>query len=193
MQVALVPVSEDDHPRVVQTLVSAFVGDPVERWLYAAPDEYLLHFPEFVSTFGGPAFYAHTVWELEGCAAVAMWMPPGVEPDGDAIIGVLRRTVPPAKHQDAFAVLEQMDLAHPRSPHWYLPWLGVEPREQGQGLGSQLLARCLEIVDTSGLPAYLETPNPRTVSMYRRHGFQPTVIAQAGDCPPVTCMLREGR
>jgi hypothetical protein len=55
------------------------------------------------------------------------------------------------------------------------------------------MRNCLEIVDESGLPAYLETPNPRTVPLYERAGFSVTAVAQAGRCPPITLMQRPGR
>ena len=119
-----------------------------------------------------------------------MWLPPGVEPDGNAIVGYLTETVAPEQHADMYAVLERMDAAHPSFLHWYLPWLGVGPEFQGTGLGGRLLTLCLDIVDRDHLPAYLETPNPRTVPFYERHGFVVTGQAQAGACPPVVFMLR---
>ena len=60
-----------------------------------------------------------------------------------------------------------MDSAHPQYPHWYLPWFGVDAGLQGKGLGGMLMAPCLEIVDASYLPAYLETPNPRNLTFYQ--------------------------
>ena len=48
---------------------------------------------------------------------------------------------------------------------------------------------CLRVVDESHLPAYRETPNPRTISFYERHGFEVIGDAQAGACPPVVFML----
>jgi GNAT superfamily N-acetyltransferase len=120
-------------------------------------------------------------------------MPPGTAPDGDRIVAVLRDTVPIEQHADTFAVLEQMDDAHPSVPHWYLPWLAVDPRRQGAGLGGELLARSLARVDADRLPAYLETPNPHTVAFYERHGFAVAGISQEGACPPITSMLRPAR
>lgn len=64
---------------------------------------------------------------------------------------------------------------------------------QGRGLGSQLMKPCLGVVDASNLPAYLETPNPRTIAFYERFGFEVTGESQAGTCPPVTSMLRAAR
>ena len=184
------PVAEGEQSRVIATLVSAFIADPVERWLFPEPAQYLAHFPTFIAAFGGQAFTRKTVWALDGFAAVAVWIPPGAAADGEAIITVLSETVSADKHEDTFLVLEQMDTAHPKRPHWYLPWLGVDPARQREGLGAELLTQCLEQVDDDHLPAFLETPNPQTISFYERHLFEVTNIAQAGSCPPVTSMLR---
>jgi GNAT superfamily N-acetyltransferase len=183
-------VPETGQARATATIVSAFTDDPVERWLFPDTQGYLTHFPEFVAAFGGPAFREETAWMLGDFSAVALLLAPGSEPDGDAIVEVLSENVAPEKHQDMFAVLEQMDEHHPEYPHWYLPWLGVEPVLQGGGLGSELLKRCLAILDEDHLPTYLETPNPRTVPLYERHGFQVSAVARAGTCPPMTLMLR---
>ena len=49
-------VGEAEQERVYATLVLAFAADPVERWLYPEPRQYLLHFPRFLAAFGGRAF-----------------------------------------------------------------------------------------------------------------------------------------
>jgi ribosomal protein S18 acetylase RimI-like enzyme len=186
-------VGEPEQERVYATLVLAFAADPVERWLYPEPRQYLSAFPRFLAAFGGRAFVGQTVWSLGEFAAVALWLPPGTEADGDAITTSLAETVAPDKHDDMFAVLGQMDAAHPGYPHWYLPWFAVDTALQGRGLGSQLMEPCLQVVDATHQPAYLETPNPRTISFYQRHGFEVTGEAHAGTCPPVTFMLRAAR
>ena len=106
---------------------------------------------------------------------------------------MLGETVSPEQHEDMFSVLDQMEAAHPTYPHWYLPWFGVDVALQGRGLGHQLMERCLAIVDAGHQPAYLETPNLRTIPFYERHGFEVTGDAQAGTCPPVTFMRRATR
>jgi GNAT superfamily N-acetyltransferase len=187
------PVAEGERARALATLVLAFAADPVERWLYPGSEQYLASFPRFLAAFGGRAFDEQTAWRLGEFPAVALWLPPGAEPDGDAVVAVLTDSVAPGQHDDMFAVLGQMDAAHPSFPHWYLPWFGVDPALQGKGLGGQLLKPCLGIVDRSHLPAYLETPNPRTIPFYERQGFEITGQAQAGDCPPITFMVRAAR
>ena len=186
-------VREEDKARALDVLVLAFSADPVERWMYPEPREYLTHFPAFLSAFAGNAFAEESVWSLGEFSAVALWLPPGTEPDGDGIVAVLTETVAPAKHEDLFAVLGQMDEGHPRFPHWYLPWFGVDVALQGRGLGGELMESCLRVLDEDHLPAYLETPNPRSIPFYERYGFETTGEAQAGRCPPIAFMLRGAR
>ena len=186
----ITPVGESEQTRALDTLVLAFTADPVIRWMYPEARQYLTHFPEFLAAFGGKAFAEKTVWRLGEFSAVALWLPPRVVPDGDAIVAVLTETVAAEQHEDVFAVLGQMDEAHPRFPHWYLAWFGVDGAIQGRGFGGDLMKHCLRIVDEDHLPAYLDSPNPRNISFYERHGFEVTGEAQAGACPPVVSMLR---
>ncbi len=186
-------VAEADRDRAIRTLTSAFLDDPVERWLYPAEGDYQRHFPAFIAAFGGDAFSDQTVWRLGDFDAVAFWFGPGRQPDGEAVVQVLIETTPEGVRVDAFATLEQMAEGHPKEPHWYLPWFGVDRTVQGRGLGTHLMRHCLAIVDESELPAYLETPNPRTLPFYERAGFSITGVAQAGACPPITLMQRAGR
>jgi GNAT superfamily N-acetyltransferase len=187
----LTGATQEDQAKTFATLLSAFRADPVERWLYPEEHDYDEFFPAFLAAFGGAAFANDTVWRLDDFAAVALWLSPGAEPDADEIVRALMATVDGARHGDTLAALEQMDAAHPRYPHWYLPWFGVEARVQGSGLGGTLMVDCLSTVDETGLPAYLETPNPRTISFYERFGFRVTGSTQTADCPLITFMLRE--
>ena len=190
---AFAALRNGEEQRAVDVLVTAFVADPVIRWMYPDATSYLNGFPGFLRAFGGKAFTSETVWRLGEFEAVALWFPPRVDPDGDAVIAEITRSVAPAQHVDVFAVLEQMDALHPALPHWYLPWFGVEGARQGRGIGSELMRNCLDFVDQDHLPAYLESPNPRNITFYERHGFEITGVSEAGACPPVYSMLRSPR
>jgi ribosomal protein S18 acetylase RimI-like enzyme len=179
-----------DGQRAIDTIVLAFAADPVERWMYPRPGDYLRHFRAFVEAFAGPALADGTAWMLDDFAAVALWLAPGREPEGETIVSVLTDSVAADQQDDLLVVLEQMDTTHPTSAHWYLPWLAVDPARQRDGLGGRLLELGLRRVDVDGLPAYLETPNPQTIAFYERRGFQVTGQARSGECPPITGMLR---
>jgi GNAT superfamily N-acetyltransferase len=183
--------TEEERAKSYATLRSAFRADPVERWLYPDDEEYDEQFPQFLAAFGGGAFAHDTVWQLDDFGGVALWFPPETEPDGDAVVRVLMTTVHPSRHAATMMALEQMDAAHPRFPHWYLPWFGVDANLQGSGRGGRLMATCLRSVDETALPAYLETPNPRTIPFYERYGFRVTGSTLTEQCPAITFMLRQ--
>jgi len=182
-----------DTERALDTLVAAFSEDPVERWMYPDLRQYRKHFPKFVSALGGKAFGSGTAWNLGDFSAVALWLPPHTEPNDDDISSVLAATVSPEKLLDLTALVDAIDEVHPKYPHWYLPWFGVAPPLQQQRLGSVLMEHCLAIVDSSHHPAFLESPNPRNLTFYERHGFVVIGEVRAGSCPPLTFMLRDAR
>lgn len=183
----------EDRERVVSTLVMAFVTDPMARWVWTEPREYLTHFPPFVRLFGGKGFDHESAHHADGFAGASLWLPPGVHADEDSLGDLMERTVAPDKLKTMFAVLEQMAAHHPPEPHWYLPLIGVEPARQGRGVGSALLRHVLERIDRERLSAYLESSNPANVPLYERHGFVVTGTIQAGDAPPMFPMVRAAR
>jgi GNAT superfamily N-acetyltransferase len=187
------PLSQIAAVDAYPTLISAYRSDPVHRWLYPDDDTYVEKLPVLISAVGGAAFEMSTAWRLEDDRAVALWVPPGVEPDAESIGTVLLETVAADKHPETFGTLEQTDAVRPGYPHWYLPFFGVESSQQGQGLGSRLLAATLEYVDLGGLPAYLLASNPRNIPFFERFGFVHTGDAQQGSAPALAVMMREGR
>ncbi|WP_238161769.1 GNAT family N-acetyltransferase [Micromonospora endolithica] len=88
-----------------------------------------------------------------------------------------------------------MHAAHPTGlPHEYLAFLAVDPRHQGQGLGSRLLRHHHAVLDADGTPAYLEATGDRNARLYARHGYQPGQPPyRAGDSPALRPMWRPPR
>ena len=82
---------------------------------------------------------------------------------------------------------------HPQEPCWYLPLIAADPAHTGQGLGAALMRHALAKVDADGLPAYLESSNPRNISLYQRYGFEVMGEIQAGSSPVMTPMIRPAR
>ena len=65
---------------------------------------------------------------------------------------------------------------------------------QGQGIGAELLKRGTTVCDSRGMPAYLESSNPRNVPLYERHGFEIRAQQAIGENgPTVWFMWREPR
>lgn len=175
------------------TITLAFGTDPAARWSWPRADDFLRNFPLASRAFGGKAFALGTAHEIAGFAGVALWLPPGTSSDEAALAGLFERTTSAAIQQDSSQVFEQMAGFHPREPHWFLPMIGVDPSRQGQGLGDRLMAHALTRVDADGLPAYLESSNPRNIPFYERHGFEALGKIQHGKSPTIVPMLRQPR
>lgn len=182
-----------DAERAVAVLVLAFDADPVVRWLYPTPQQYLTFWPDFVRAFGGRAFDHGTAHQAEGYAGAALWLPPGVHSDDDALAALLQRSVAERDQKEVFAVLEQMEGYHPSEPHWYLAIMGVDPTQQGRGYGSALLTHALAQCDRDGTLAYLESSSPGSKALYERHGFEVLGTIQVGASPPFWPMVRKPR
>jgi ribosomal protein S18 acetylase RimI-like enzyme len=63
-------------------------------------------------------------------------------------------------------------------PHWYLLLIGIEPKSQGQGLGSELLRPMLNGSNRLGGPCYLETEEPQNIRFYLKNGFEIIINGQ---------------
>ena len=182
-----------DVERAVGVIVLAFSIDPVARWVYPDPQEYLAHFPTGVRAFGGRAFAHGTGHHLNGFAGAALWLPPGVPPDEEALAEAITANVAEARQAEVFGVFQRMSSYHPDEPHWYLPLIGVDPAHQRKGYGSVLLQHALSQCDRDHVAAYLESSNPANIPLYQRHGFGILNTIQIGSSPPVFPMLRPAR
>jgi ribosomal protein S18 acetylase RimI-like enzyme len=185
--------SASDEASIIDVLVHANWADPAARWVWPDSQQFLMHFPSFVRAFGGKAFAHGSAYYVDGYVGAALWLPPNVHPDENALIALLQRTVAEQIQKDVFAVFEQMGRYHPSEPHWYLPLMGVDPSQQNKGFGSALLQHTLIQFDRENKLAYLESSNPRNISLYKRHGFELLGTIQKGTSPSIAPMLRRPR
>lgn len=184
--VVATPVEAD---AVVALLTLAFAADPANRWVWPEPRGYLAAFPRFVRAFGGAAFGLGTA-ERIGFAAAALWLPPGARSDDPAMSALFLATATRETALEEDRVFRQMARYRPREPHWYLPMIGVDPVQRNRGLGGSLLRAATARCDRDGLPAFLESSNPRNVPLYQRHGFEVLGTIQVGRSPVFVPMLR---
>jgi GNAT superfamily N-acetyltransferase len=188
-----------EHEAAAEALALAFADDPA--WAHLLPDapgraERLLAF--FTAEIGNLAPEYREVWLTGDGRGAAVWARPG------RWRVPLARTMRPARQMARvfgprlpLAVWTQLRLErhHGGKPrHWYLHYLGVEPRAQGRGLGGSLLAPVLAQCDREGTPAHLEASTERSRRLYERNGFAHTATFQmpAGG-PPLREMWREPR
>jgi len=186
-------VTPSGADQAVRTVVLAFSTDPAALWLYPDPQQFAANFPSFVGIFGGKAFEQGSAYSIDDFSGAALWLPPGIHPDVEALAGLIQRSVSEDKLEEVFAVFEQMDSSHPTEPHWYLPLIGVDPAYQGKGYGAALMKNMLTRCDRDQQLAYLENSNPKNTPLYERHGFELLETIQVGSSPPISPMLRKPR
>jgi GNAT superfamily N-acetyltransferase len=182
-----------DTDRLLAVLALAFSADPIIRYWFPEPHVFLEYFPRFAVAYGGPAIEHGTAHVAEGFCGAALWLPPGVDPDEEAVGRVTEEAIEEAKLPELERFVEQMEGYRPDEPHWYLPLVGVDPAHQREGIGAALVEPALALCDSEKYPAYLEATSPLSIPLYERFGFERMGEIQAGKSPVLVPMLREPR
>lgn len=84
------------------------------------------------------------------------------------------RTLFPRAGSQLLGGFEELGRRHPPFPHWYLAFIGIDPRGQRHGFGRLLREPVLARADSAGVACYLETSFPDTRPFYERLAFQET-------------------
>lgn len=180
-----------DRDQIAAGMTLAFATDPVERWAFPDPHQYMRTVPSYVILYGGKALDHASAYVSGDFAGVALWLPPGVQPGYDPMTALFLENVDEDILAIANTLFDQMAEFHPAEPHWYLSLMGVDPARQGTGHGSALLRHALAVCDADGMPAYLEATSPANLSLYQRHGFQTLGRIESRGSPPMFPMFRE--
>jgi len=179
--------------RAVSAIVAAFITDPISRFAWPSPHDHLRWMGLAAEVFAVDSVVRGTTYVSADFCGAAIWLPPGVHPDGESLEKIFRDTAKREHLDDLLATFEMMGESHPDEPHWYLPMIGVEPHSQGKGLGGDLMRHAVTRCDQEGVLAYLESSNPRNITLYKRHGFEVMREIKIGSAPLVTPMLRRPR
>jgi ribosomal protein S18 acetylase RimI-like enzyme len=178
-----------------RVLARAFAADPMLRWPLGDVAEPERAVEACFQLWNHSNIALGVVLEVHQGAGVAVWVPPELA----VRCAELERRARPAisaLSADNGARYERMwDWVNAQGPHeakWYLDYIGVDPLQQGAGLGSALMHYGLARADEAGLPAFLETATPRNVAYYTSFGFRVLDTAWApGGGPQIWFMRRD--
>jgi GNAT superfamily N-acetyltransferase len=187
------PVTRSDRDRFESTMAVAFTNDPLVRWAWADPLQYVRTFVPFTTLFGGKSFDHGSAYVIGDFFGVVQWLPPGVQPDDAPMLELFERNMSEPKLGQLLAMLEQMGGFHPNEPHWYLPLIAIDPIYQGRGYGTALMRQGLARCDRARQLAYLEATSLPSRRFYERLGFRVLGEIRSADSPPMFPMLREPR
>ncbi len=190
-----------DRATLASSLASAFSDDPLFNWMAGSgPGKPFA--PKGRIVFG--AFLGlelrrseHLVFTDDDGIGVAIWKAPN---DWKMANGDMLRALPAmlrafgTKVTRMIGAFNAIEKVHPAEEHYYLEALGTHQDQQSKGIGSAVLRHMLDRCDGEGMPAYLESSNPRNVPFYARHGFEVTGEIPVGKgAPTVTAMWRGPR
>jgi len=185
---------------VARIAAEGFFDDPVMGWVFRDPERRLA---QLVNVMGGlfdDMVPDRGTVHLLDAACTSLWRRPDFDEVRPASERMQDAEPPPEADADLFTEEEVERLiilgtvmaeGHPHERHWYLNVVSTLPSRQGQGLGGAVLAPVLDDADDNGWPCYLESSNPRNISLYLRHGFVETGELPLPDGPHLTQMWRE--
>ncbi len=183
-----------DRETVVGAITLAFSVDPLNRWMMPGPQQFLKYFPKMVEAFVEPSIEAGACFMTDNGEGAAVWFPPGVNVDEARVGAVMEAGVSQALDQEVGHLFSYLEESHPHDDDcWYLPLIGVDVAHQGRGFGAVLMKHVTDLLDEQGALGYLESSNPKNVSLYQRHGFEIISQREFGDTLTITPMLRARR
>ena len=177
----IVRLRDDQLREAAVVLARAFHDDPA--WIWMLPDaERRAALLPWLFRVGFEVTDAD-VWTTSGrVLGCARWLPPGrpamrVAPTLRALLATPLRLREATTRFLAYGrAVENLRNRVAPGPHWYLAGIGVDPSEQGRGVGGALLDPGLAGSARDRLPAVLLTNSERNLSFYGRHGFE--VVAE---------------
>jgi ribosomal protein S18 acetylase RimI-like enzyme len=170
--------TDQDAVQLAEVLAKAFQDDPAFSWAVPSAERRRRHAPKYFElTLRRVYLPKSEVYTTEDLQAVALWAPPDSWQTPMTATLAMAPTIIRAcgRHTvRALKVLTSMEAKHKEreEPHYYLPFVGVEPASQGRGYGNALLSHMLDRCDAEGRPAYLEATSLRNQALYHRHGFK---------------------
>jgi ribosomal protein S18 acetylase RimI-like enzyme len=175
-------------------LAAAFEDDPVLSWLIPNQHRRLRRLERFFHLeLRHVVLPAGTIWTVDGTAGASLELPPGnwrMPIRAQITHGSAFTRVFGTRLLHAFGLITVMEHRHLREPHHYIPYVGVAPEAQGQGLGTALMRPTLERCDRERVPAYLEATSERNAALYERLGFEHLGAFRLGNSPPLWPMRR---
>ncbi len=186
-----------DIDEALRCAVAAFVQDPITGFLLGTGPGYQQRLMQFFSllmrmrvALKMPVLVARDAGGIRGTAMgyateCPPW-PPALAEEWDrfeaATTGLTER----------MAIYDEIaEKSKPSAPHYYLGVIGVDPAEQGLGLGTRLLKSFCDLSASDPLSSgvYLETASPSNVRFYERAGFTEIGRGSLGNAT-LWCMFR---
>jgi ribosomal protein S18 acetylase RimI-like enzyme len=134
------------------------------------------------------------IWEAGDADGFAVWIPAGAAEDMFESDAAVRAQLAPLTDDGGARYERLWNWIEERVPTdvWYLDAIGVDPAEQGAGIGTELIRHGLAAAEAAGVDAFLETGQERNVAYYERFGFRVVVQGAPAQDGPQIWFMRTG-
>ena len=75
----------DEMPRAIAAIVAAFLTDPIARFAWSSPHDHLRAMLLATREFASNSFEYGTAYVSADFCGTALWLPPGVHANGEAL------------------------------------------------------------------------------------------------------------
>lgn len=186
----------DDADLLAGIAAAGFYDDPVLSWVLPDPAKRLEQLRFLFAGMVRDMLPVGGLVHVADLASAAFWRAPDYDHGRTASDRVDEAPEPDVPFTDdemeRLVILgTAMIESHPHELHWYLNVLSTVPERQGQGLGAAVLQPVLQTCDGEGVRAYLESTNPRNMTLYRRQGFVDAGEIELEGGPPLYAMWRD--
>jgi GNAT superfamily N-acetyltransferase len=195
------PATRADIQACALVLARAFQDDP--GTIIFEPDEALRAkiLPRFFASFVAACLDEDAAPAVSGdpIAGIACWFGPDRHgPSPEAMVargfGEVLEAAGPEASARLLAMTGELEAQHERltdGPHLRLEFFGVDPAQQGSGIGSALIEHGHRRADAAGIPCYLETFTEENVRFYGRRGYVLAGEYTVADGIPVYGLVRQ--
>ena len=190
----VVVATESDRHRLLSLLLVSYTQCPYVRWMMPSADDYFKHVTTYFSGALKSAIDDGTAFRTKDFGGIALLHSPQEIYKG-ALDPVIHRKIAPKEIMKDADGLHRMCVERwPKEHVWYYSTLACDPTLRGRGYAIELSQKRNEVVDQSGLPAYLEATNETAASIHERYGgFERLPEIQFGSSPVLQPMYRAAR
>jgi len=199
-QIRIRKAGYDDVDAMKRVLAKAYDKEPVLNWLVVQDEKRTQRMERFfeVQLRDFDSIQHDHVFTTEQLEGIAIWYPPEPQycwnPSLLKVLSLLPKLIPIYGLRNFPSVrsgIEMIMKDHLREPHYYLLAIGVDPADQGKGIGSHLVQHGLRMCNEKGVPAYLECATERHVHFYQRHDFKVSKDFTIPKGPKIWTMIYE--
>ncbi len=182
-------IEAHETPQLSETLAVAFHDDPALGWCFTDRDRRTSIYPAFFQVILRAYLAQGQVFTAGRFDAGAICLPSGMKVDREQLAMLDGIAGEYAPRLTTIASLTRD--SHPRTPHYFVAFIGTRPESQGRGIGSALLYHLLTRNDREGVATYLEATSPLNRRLYAEHGFETIGRVDLPSGPSMWPMWRE--